>query len=107
VCKWRAIYCWKALDEGYNFALNLISIKGLNTKLQASKFVKFPILGVSGLLLESPKTKRHLGVGPMARNKVYYKGEGGGFPQVWVVVSIVNSCLLVIRLCTKGFLAMH
>jgi hypothetical protein len=31
---------------------------------------------------ESPNfgTKWHLGVSPMARHKVYYKGEGGGFP---------------------------
>jgi hypothetical protein len=29
----------------------------------------------------------------MERHKIYYKGKGGGFPQVWVVVSLVNpSC---------------
>ncbi len=27
--------------------------------------------------------KSHLDVGLMERRKVYYKGEGGGFPQVW------------------------
>jgi hypothetical protein len=27
-------------------------------------------------------TKCQLGANPMARHKVYYKGEGGGFPQV-------------------------
>jgi hypothetical protein len=107
VCKWRAIYRWKALDEGYNFFLDLISIRGLNTKLQASKFVKVPILGISGFLFESLETKQHLGVGPMAMNKIYYKGEGGGFPQVWAVVSLVSSCLLVVRPCTKGVLTMH
>jgi hypothetical protein len=31
--KWRAMYFWKALDEGYNFAWNLIVIGGLHTKL--------------------------------------------------------------------------
>jgi hypothetical protein len=31
----------------------------------------------------------HLDVGPMERCKVYYKGEGGGFPQVRAVVSLV------------------
>jgi len=36
--------------------------------------------------------KSHLGVGPMERSKVYYKGEGGGFPQVWAVVSLVCPC---------------
>jgi hypothetical protein len=29
VCRWSATYRWKALDEGYNFALDLIAIGGL------------------------------------------------------------------------------
>jgi hypothetical protein len=37
VCKWHNTYCWKALDEGYNSASNLIFIGGLHTKLWASK----------------------------------------------------------------------
>ncbi len=37
----------------------------------------------------------------MAKHKVYYKGEGGGFPQVWAMVSLVNPCLLVTRPCTE------
>jgi hypothetical protein len=32
-CKWHVTYRWKPLDEGYNFASDLISIKGLHTKL--------------------------------------------------------------------------
>jgi hypothetical protein len=32
-CRQRATYPWKALDEGYNFALDLIVIRGLHTKL--------------------------------------------------------------------------
>jgi hypothetical protein len=50
---------------------------------------------------ETLETKWHLGAGPMARHKVYYKGEGGGFPQVQVMVSLVNPCLYVARPCTK------
>jgi hypothetical protein len=42
--------------------------------------------------LGSPGTKSHLDVGPMERCKVYYKGEGGGFPQVRAVVSLVCPC---------------
>ncbi len=38
---------------------------------------------------------------PMAKHKVYYKGEGGGFPQVSEVVSHVGLCLHVAHLCTK------
>jgi hypothetical protein len=33
VCKWHSTYYWKAFDEGYNFALNLILVKGLHKKL--------------------------------------------------------------------------
>jgi hypothetical protein len=29
-CRWRATYCCKALDEGYNYSLHLISINGLH-----------------------------------------------------------------------------
>jgi hypothetical protein len=38
----------------------------------------------------SPRTKCHLDVALVERHRVYYKGEGGGFPQVWAVVSLVN-----------------
>jgi hypothetical protein len=31
---------------------------------------------------------------PMANHIVYYKGEGGGFPQVRAVVSLVCPCFL-------------
>ncbi len=40
-------------------------------------------------ILGSPRTKRHLNVASVERHKVYYKGEGGGLPQVWAVVSFV------------------
>jgi hypothetical protein len=43
VCRWRAINCWKDLDDGYNVSLDLTSIGGLHTKLWASKVVKVPI----------------------------------------------------------------
>jgi hypothetical protein len=80
------------------FALDLISIKGLHTKLWAPKVERIPIVGISEFPFGSPRTKWHLGAGPVAMHKVYYKGEGGGFPQVWVVMSL---CLLVVSLCTK------
>jgi hypothetical protein len=82
VCKWPTTYHWKALNEGYNFVLDLISIKGLHTKLWDPKVARDPILAISRLPLGSPGTKSHLDVGLVERHKVYYKGEGGGFPQV-------------------------
>jgi hypothetical protein len=32
-CMWRATHRWKALDEGYDFGLDPISIGGLHKKL--------------------------------------------------------------------------
>jgi hypothetical protein len=90
--RWHVRYRWKALNEGYNFASDLISIGGLHTKLWAPKVVEVLTFGISGLPLWSPGTKWHLSVGPMAKHIVYYKGEGGGFPKsrlwwfLWVCV---------------------
>jgi len=57
-----------------------------------------------------PGERSHLDVGPVERSKVYYKGEGGGFPQVQVVVSLVCLCCMwfvlapkVLQLCTNHF----
>jgi hypothetical protein len=70
----------ETLDEGYNFALD--SIEGLHAKLWAPKVAEVIVVRISGLPFESPWTKCHLDVGFVKRHKVYYKGEGGGFPQV-------------------------
>jgi hypothetical protein len=106
-CKWRGTYHWKALDKGSNFASNLISIEGLHTKLWVSKVVGIPILGILRLPLGTPETKWHLGASPMARHIIYYKGEGGGFPQVRAMVSLMSLCLLVACLCIKNAPTMH
>jgi hypothetical protein len=100
-CRWRTTYCWKALNDGYNFVSDLISIGGLHTKLCTPKVVGVPTLGISGLPSGSPGTKCHLGVSPVARHIVYYKGGGGGLPQVRAMVSLVSPCLPVACMCTK------
>jgi hypothetical protein len=38
-----------------------------------------------------------------AKHKVYYKGEGGDFPQIQVVVNLVSPCLPVAYSCIKMF----
>jgi len=81
----------EVLDEGYNFASNLISIRGFHTKLWGSKVTGISTLVISGLSLGSPGTKSHLDVGFVGSHRVYYKGEGGGFLQVQAVVSLVSS----------------
>ncbi len=59
-------------------------------------------MAIPGLLLESPRTKSHLDVGAMGRHKEYYMGEGGGFPQVRAMVSLVSLELPTACLSTKG-----
>jgi hypothetical protein len=51
--RWHATYSWKLFKEGYNFALDLISIRGLHTKLwapksQGSQLWEFREMGVLG-----------------------------------------------------------
>ncbi len=106
-CMWCATYHWKSLDEGYKFVLDFISIRGLHSKLWGLKVAKVLTLVISRLPFGSLGTKCHLDVGLMKRHRVYYKGEGGGFPQVWAVVSLVNPSLFVVHLSTKSAPTMH
>jgi hypothetical protein len=110
VCRWSATHRWKAFDEGYNFSLDLIAIGGLHRTLCALKLVRVLTIGISGFALVSLGTKSHLNVAPMESYIVYYKGEGGGFPQVRAVVSLVcPSCPWLVlapkmlQLCTNHF----
>jgi hypothetical protein len=102
MCRWRATYYWKALDKGYNFSLDLISIEGLHEKLWAPKIAGVLVVRILGFPLGNFETKWHLGVGLVARHRIYYKGEGG-FSQVRVVVSLVNLCLPMVSPCIKVF----
>jgi hypothetical protein len=74
----------------------------------AHKVARVLVVAISKLPLGSPETKSHLDVALVERRRVYYKGEGGGFPQVWTVASLV--CLScpwlvlapkVLQLCTN------
>jgi hypothetical protein len=53
MCRWRVTYRWKALDKGYNFALDLISIEGFHMKLWAPKVAGVPTLKISKFPLGS------------------------------------------------------
>jgi hypothetical protein len=91
-CMWCGIYSWKGLDKGYNFILNHLN------RRPAHKVMGCQNRG-------SPGTKWHLGVSLVVRPREYYKGEGGGFPQVQAVLNLVSPCLHVVRPCTKIILA--
>jgi hypothetical protein len=84
-----ATWRWKALFEGYNFGLDLIPIGGQGEELRSLKIPGLQPETVSGLLLGSPEKKSHLDVASAERCIVYYMGEGGGFPRVRAVVSLV------------------
>ncbi len=64
-------------------------------------------LGISGLPFESPRTKWHMGIGPMIRHRVYNKGKSDGFPQVRAVMNLMSSSLLVTHPSAKRVPATH
>jgi hypothetical protein len=106
-CRWCATYCWKALDEGYNFALDFISIWGLHTKLWAPKVMGISTLAILGLSFGSPETKCYLDVSFVKRHRVYYKREGGGFPPSSGCGECCEPELPVVRPNTKSVQTMH
>ncbi len=59
-------------------------------------------LAILGLLFGSPGTKNHLDATPVEWCRVYYMGEGGGFPRVRAVVNLVSPELPVACPSTKG-----
>ncbi len=91
-CRWHATNLWKALDKGYNFALNLTLIRGFQKKLLASKVARVPISKNLGLPTWESYEKMTFGCRSVAMHKQYYKGEGGDFPKyglwwiLWVCV---------------------
>jgi hypothetical protein len=106
-CRWHATHHWKALDEGYNFALNHIPVEGMQNKLSSRKVTRVLTLMILGLPLGTLEAKSHLDEGAVERCRVYYMGEGGGFPRVRVVVSLVSPKSLVVHPSTKGAPTMH
>ncbi len=79
-------------------------------KLCAFKVAGILIMGISGFPNGNPGTKSHLDVACVESYRVNYKGEGGGFPQVRAVLSLVcpNRPWLVLtpkvlQLCTNHF----
>jgi hypothetical protein len=102
MCRWSATHRWKAFDKGYNFSSSHIAIGGLHRKLCALKVAGVLVVGILGFSLGSPGTKNHLDVAPMESCRVYYMGEGGGFPRVRAVVNLVSLELHVACLSTKG-----
>jgi hypothetical protein len=96
VCRSSATHRWKALEENYKFASDLIPIGGLSWELWPPKVPGVQTGTVSGLLLGSPGTKNHSDVGAVGKHKEYYMGEGGGFLESgpWWVKWVRIACAL-------------
>jgi hypothetical protein len=63
-CRPRATYHWKALDKGYNFALDRIAIGVLQKKLCAFKVPGVLDGGISGLPHGNPRREKPFGCRP-------------------------------------------
>jgi hypothetical protein len=79
-CRRSVIYHWRAFNNGYNFAIDLISIRGFHKKLLVSKVVEIIISRIIGLLTWESREKCHLNVAFMVCHKEYYKRENCDFP---------------------------
>jgi hypothetical protein len=102
VCRWSETHRWKALKESYKFSLNIIPIRGQGEKLWTPKVLGVQTETVWGLHFGSPGKKCHSNANVVERHREYYMGEGGGFPQIWVVVNQVSPRLPVACPNTKN-----
>ncbi len=91
VCRKSATWRWKALEENYNFGWNLVPIRAWSEKLWTPKVPGVQTGTVSGLHFGSPGKKSHSDVASARSYREYYKGEGGGFPQVRAVSQVCPS----------------
>jgi len=89
-CRWSATHHWKALEESYNFGLDLVPIRVRGKKLWTPKVLRVQTGTISGLHFGSLGKKNHLDVSATESCREYYMGEGGGFPRIRAVVSQVN-----------------
>jgi hypothetical protein len=110
-CRWRATYRWKALNEGYNFGLDLIPIRGLHKKLWTHKVLEVTTLAISGLPFGSPGKKCHSDATPMGGAEYTILGKVVASPEFgpWWVLWVQGRPWLilapkVLQLCTNHFM---
>ena len=68
-----ATWCWKDLDEGYNFGLDLVAIQCCSWELWRFKSSRSLAGTISGLHFESPGNLCHLDVVSAASRREYYR----------------------------------
>jgi hypothetical protein len=95
-CRKRATYCWKGLDETYNFALDGKSIGGLFRKLWSFKAAGVPKMRDFGTpTRESRESRDKMAIWmppPRRVTKYTIRGKVVASPKVRAVVSLVCPC---------------
>ncbi len=107
MCKRHAIYNWRALDEAYNFVFRPDCNWRSAREIMRPESHGSLSCGNFGTPTWESWAKCHLDVAPMESCEEYYKGEGGGFPQVRAMMSLVNPRLPVARPNTKSAQTIH
>jgi hypothetical protein len=82
----------KLLTRATTLLQNSLRSEVYSQSYGAPKLRESPLAGFRDSHAGVPGEKNHLDVGPMERSRVYYKGEGGGFPQVRAMVNLVCPC---------------
>jgi hypothetical protein len=110
-CRWRATYLRKPLDKGYNFALDLISIRGLHTKLWGPKFRESQLWEFQDSHLGVPEQNAIWMWASWKGTKYTTRGKVVAFPKSrlwWILWVRVCPCFFlapkVLQLCTTNLL---
>jgi hypothetical protein len=111
VCRRRATFRWKKLSTKTITLLQTApQLEVCSQSYRAPKSRESQLAGFRDSHSGVPGEKSHLDVGSVASHRIYYKGEGGGFPQVRAMVNLVCSCCpwlvlapKVLQLCINHF----
>jgi len=93
--------------QGLQFCLRLHFNQKFTHKVMGPQSCENPNFGNFRIPTWESRDKKPFGCECRGRHKIYYKGEGGGFPQIRTVVNLVNPNLPVVHLSTKSVPIMH
>jgi hypothetical protein len=106
-CRWRATYHWKALNEGYNFALDFMSIRGLHAKFMGPQSHGSPRCENFETPTWESRKKMPFGCGPRGtkytiRGKVMASPKSGLWWVLWIrICPWLVLAPKVLQLCTN------
>jgi hypothetical protein len=86
---WKCNMAFKRSRRGLQLWFRLCCVRTLQSGVMAVQSSGSPTRTISRLDFGSPKNLCHLDVASTASCREYYMGEGGGFPRVRAMVSLV------------------